>query len=60
MLASDQKREIEEFLYREAHLLDEHRFDEWLALLTGRTVHDPIARISPGRRGAERSRHHRR
>jgi len=30
----EQKREIEEFLYREAYLLDEHRLDEWLALLT--------------------------
>jgi len=27
-------REIERFLYREARLLDERRFDEWLALLT--------------------------
>jgi 3-phenylpropionate/cinnamic acid dioxygenase small subunit len=27
-------REIEQFLYREARLLDERRFDEWLALLT--------------------------
>ena len=34
MVTWEQKREIEEFLYREAHLLDEHRFDEWLALLT--------------------------
>jgi len=28
------KREIEEFLSREAHLLDERRFDEWLDLFT--------------------------
>lgn len=28
------KREIEEFLAREAHLLDERRFDEWLDLFT--------------------------
>jgi 3-phenylpropionate/cinnamic acid dioxygenase small subunit len=34
MASWEQKREIEEFLYREAHLLDEHRFDEWLALFT--------------------------
>jgi 3-phenylpropionate/cinnamic acid dioxygenase small subunit len=27
-------REIEEFLYREAELLDERRFDEWLDLFT--------------------------
>lgn len=26
--------EIEEFLYREAHLLDERRFDEWLDIFT--------------------------
>ena len=30
----DATREIEQFLYREARLLDERRFDEWLALLT--------------------------
>jgi 3-phenylpropionate/cinnamic acid dioxygenase small subunit len=28
------RQEIEEFLYREADLLDERRYDEWLALLT--------------------------
>src|SRR5579862_3448466 len=27
------QREVEEFLYREAELLDERRYDEWLALL---------------------------
>jgi 3-phenylpropionate/cinnamic acid dioxygenase small subunit len=27
-------REVEQFLYREARLLDERRFDEWLGLLT--------------------------
>src|SRR5258708_3808072 len=27
-------REVEQFLYREARLLDERRFDEWLALRT--------------------------
>src|ERR1700746_2404271 len=27
------QQEIEEFLYREADLLDERRYDEWLALL---------------------------
>jgi 3-phenylpropionate/cinnamic acid dioxygenase small subunit len=30
----DVAREVEQFLYREARLLDERRFDEWLALLT--------------------------
>jgi 3-phenylpropionate/cinnamic acid dioxygenase small subunit len=30
----DVHREVERFLYREARLLDERRFDEWLALLT--------------------------
>lgn len=34
MASWEQKREVEEFLYREAHLLDEQRFDEWLNLLT--------------------------
>ena len=27
-------REVEQFLYREARLLDERRFREWLELLT--------------------------
>jgi 3-phenylpropionate/cinnamic acid dioxygenase small subunit len=30
----DVTREVEQFLYREARLLDERRFAEWLALLT--------------------------
>ncbi len=34
MATLEQKREIEDFLYREAYLLDEHRFDEWLDLFT--------------------------
>jgi len=34
MVTWEQKREIEEFLYREAYLLDEHRLDEWLDLFT--------------------------
>ncbi|HXG36306.1 MAG TPA: aromatic-ring-hydroxylating dioxygenase subunit beta [Dehalococcoidia bacterium] len=34
MVTLEQKREIEEMLYREAHLLDEHRYQEWLELFT--------------------------
>lgn len=34
MVSWEQKREVEELLSREAHLLDEQRFDEWLDLLT--------------------------
>lgn len=34
MLTTEDRREIEQLLYREAHLLDEHRFREWLDLLT--------------------------
>ena len=30
----DVTREVEQFLYREARLLDERRFHEWLELLT--------------------------
>src|SRR5215470_1656666 len=30
--SDDAHREIEQFLYREARLLDERRFEEWLAL----------------------------
>jgi len=34
MINADVTREVEQFLYREARLLDERRFAEWLALLT--------------------------
>lgn len=34
MATLEQKAEVEEFLYREALLLDEYRFEEWLALFT--------------------------
>src|SRR5690242_6193124 len=34
MRNEDVIREIEQFLYREARLLDERRFDEWLGLFT--------------------------
>lgn len=30
----DLKQEVQDFLFREAHLLDEHRYDEWLQLFT--------------------------
>jgi biphenyl 2,3-dioxygenase subunit beta len=33
-MGEDVEREVEKFLYREARLLDERRFDEWLNLLT--------------------------
>jgi 3-phenylpropionate/cinnamic acid dioxygenase small subunit len=33
-LAADLLREVEQFLYREARLLDERRFEAWLALFT--------------------------
>jgi len=34
MLTIEDRQEIEQLLYREAHLLDERRFREWLDLLT--------------------------
>lgn len=34
MATPGQKAEIEEFLYREALLLDQYRYEEWLALFT--------------------------
>ena len=34
MVRAELLREIEQFLYREARLLDERRFDAWLALFT--------------------------
>ena len=49
------KEEIEQFLYREAYLLDRHRFDDWLALFTDDATYwvplehdqtDPIATSS--------------
>ena len=33
-LNEDVAREVEQFLYREARLLDERRFHDWLELLT--------------------------
>ena len=33
-MSGDEIREIEQFLYNEAYLLDERRFDEWLTLFT--------------------------
>jgi benzoate/toluate 1,2-dioxygenase beta subunit len=33
-VAADRLREIEQFLFHEARLLDTHRFDGWLALFT--------------------------
>jgi 3-phenylpropionate/cinnamic acid dioxygenase small subunit len=59
-------REVEQFLYREARLLDERRFHEWLELFTddvrywmvGRSNRYPkrskaIAALDPGRHGNE-------
>jgi 3-phenylpropionate/cinnamic acid dioxygenase small subunit len=49
------RNEIEQFLYREAHLLDEHRYEEWLSLWTddaiywvpcGAEVEDPQRTVS--------------
>ncbi|TMK24269.1 MAG: hypothetical protein E6G69_19025, partial [Alphaproteobacteria bacterium] len=34
MRSEDVLREVEQFLYREARLLDERRFNEWLDLFT--------------------------
>jgi 3-phenylpropionate/cinnamic acid dioxygenase small subunit len=34
MVSEEDRREITDLLYREAHLLDEHRYREWLDLFT--------------------------
>src|SRR5262245_23686145 len=34
-MADDLLRDVEQFLYREARMLDERRFHEWLELFTG-------------------------
>jgi 3-phenylpropionate/cinnamic acid dioxygenase small subunit len=34
MMATDLRREVEQFLYHEALLIDERRFDEWTELFT--------------------------
>jgi 3-phenylpropionate/cinnamic acid dioxygenase small subunit len=39
-------REVEQFLYREARLLDERRFHEWLALFTDDVRYWMVSRIS--------------
>ncbi len=46
------KQEIEDFLYYEADLLDERRWDEWLALLT-----DDVVYFMPMRRNVKSGRH---
>ncbi len=33
------RRQIEDFIYREARLMDEHRYDDWLALWTDDAVY---------------------
>ena len=46
------QREIEDFLYREADLLDARRFDEWLALFTEDARYwMPMRRNVPSRDG---------
>jgi 3-phenylpropionate/cinnamic acid dioxygenase small subunit len=34
VVSSELQREVEDFLYREAHMLDEHRLEDWLDLFT--------------------------
>src|SRR6185369_8732867 len=46
------KQDIEEFLYREADLLDERRFDEWLSLLA-----DDLVYFMPIRRNVKYGEH---
>ena len=43
------RQEVEEFLYREAELLDERRYEEWLDLLT-----DDVRYVMPMRRNVPR------
>ena len=49
------RQQIEDFIYREARLMDEHRYDEWLALWTDDAVYwvpsnnddlDPMQNVS--------------
>jgi 3-phenylpropionate/cinnamic acid dioxygenase small subunit len=42
------KEEVEEFLYQEAELLDERRYEEWLSLLT-----DDVRYYMPMRRNVK-------
>src|SRR2546430_2723828 len=37
VVSSELQREVEDFLYREAHMLDEHRLEDWLDLFTDDT-----------------------
>src|ERR687886_582504 len=48
-------REVEQFLYREARLLDDRRFHEWLALLdeTRESLAARVARLDTGMAWAE-------
>lgn len=54
-IGTDERREVEDFVYREARLADESRYDEWEALLTddihywvpyGKADYNPADRIS--------------
>src|SRR3954464_9812701 len=68
MRNEDLVREVEQFLYREARLLDDRRFHEWLTLftddirylMTGRSNRYPrsskaIAILDPERYGADKA-----
>src|SRR5205085_356998 len=47
MRSEDVLREVEQFLYREARLLDERRFNEWLDLFTDDVRYWMGARANP-------------
>lgn len=52
-MADDLHRQVEEFLYREAELLDERKFKEWLALLAADVRYWVPARHNPWGRAEE-------
>src|SRR5258706_3205674 len=45
-MADERLREVEQFLYREARLLDARRFREWLALFTDDVKYWMVGRVS--------------
>jgi 3-phenylpropionate/cinnamic acid dioxygenase small subunit len=47
----DRWHEIQQFLFREARLLDERRFEEWLDLFTDDAVYWMPGRVNPWRSG---------
>ena len=45
-VTAEEQRAVEQFLYEEARLADDHRYEEWLGLWTDDALELPILRHS--------------